>query len=253
MDYIIHAAVGCHKGKIRRNNEDNLYFDGKILPEMHNGLNHPMRKKVPADQNPVFCIFDGMGGEDCGERASYLAASTLSDTIRDTEGYLLNPREFLIAACDRMNEEVFAVSMQLEEGRMGTTVSCLYFTSDEVYACNLGDTKAYRLRDDVLFQLTKDHVEYQSPNAKSKPRLTQFLGIDPEELTLVPYIAKGELQKGDIYLICSDGLTDMVTNIEICAILKESISLKKCVEKLIDLANKNGGRDNITIILCRVE
>ncbi len=253
MDYIIQAAAGCHKGRIRRNNEDNLYFDGKILPEIHSGLSHPVRKKASADQNPVFGVFDGMGGEENGERASYLAAMTFSNLIQDTKEYLVNPREFLASACETMNEAVLAESKQSEEGIMGTTASILYFTNDEVYACNLGDTKAFRLRDNMLIQLTKDHVEYQSENAKTKPRLTQYLGIDPEELTIVPYIAKGELQEGDIYLICSDGLTDMVSNIEICAILKESISLKRCVEKLIDLANKSGGKDNITIILCRVE
>ena len=82
--------------------------------------------------------------------------------------------------------------------------------------------------------------------------LTQHLGIDREEMEIEPYIAKGELQEGDIYLLCSDGLTDMLSNFEIFSLLRNHKNMDECATALIRAALEKGGLDNITVLLCKV-
>ena len=87
---------------------------------------------------------------------------------------------------------------------------------------------------------------------KKKAPLIQYLGMDPEEILIEPFIAKGDLKKGDQYLLCSDGLTDMLTNFEIADIMLNSPDAATCAENLIRAALEHGGRDNITVIVCRI-
>lgn len=257
MYNVIEAACGCDTGRIRRNNEDNFFFDGCISEEVHNGLAHPLYETLALTKPTCFAVFDGMGGEECGERASFLAAETLKThlPIHLTPSVPLRP--FWEQICQEMNEHICREAKILSCGRMGTTMVGLLFRGNEVYMCNIGDSRAFRLRDHELLQLSKDHT-FVAPPAypgapKWKPYLSQFMGIFPEELVLQPYISKGELRKGDQYLICSDGLTDMLTNIDICTILQEYSRADTCVDELIKCALEKGGRDNITAILCRVK
>jgi len=257
MKYKIEASCGCHIGRIRSNNEDNFYFNGRILQQDHISLRHPACQQFTTDTDVILAVFDGMGGEEHGEIASFVAANTMMDCHKALQRYIKSPRDFLKESCDEMNERICKKAKELNTTRMGSTVVSLFFSSDEIYSCNIGDSKAFRMRDGELLQLSQDHIDFlplpgmEAP--KRKPRLSQHLGIPSEELRLVPYIAKGELKAGDLYLICSDGLTDMLSNVEICAILKESNNIKECVDKLIEKALSNGGKDNITLILCRIQ
>ena len=134
---------------------------------------------------------------------------------------------------------------------MGTTMVSLYFSNRNVYVCNLGDSRAYRLRNGEFLQLSEDHIA-KTPYSNIKAPLIQYLGFDSEDVEIEPYIARGEINNEDIYLICSDGLTDMLTNFEICDIILQSNGLENGVEKLIQAALNHGGNDNITIIMCKV-
>ena len=255
MTYKIEAAVGGNKGRIRSNNEDNLFFAGKTLEQENEGLRRAVGQRFSTDSEVCFCVFDGMGGEESGEGASYTAARAMKEYFDTAKEYIRSPRQTFTELCVQMNDAVCKEAESLEYGRMGTTMVSLLFALDEVYVCNIGDSRAFRLRDNEWLQLSQDHTERLPVNVderKHKPRLTQHLGIFPDELTLEPYIAKGDLRRGDQYLLCSDGLTDMLTNVEICAVLKEEKRTKRCAERLIDLAIEHGGRDNITVILCRV-
>ena len=256
MTYRIEAAAGCNKGRIRSNNEDNLFFAGKTLEQENEGLRRAVGQRFSTDSEVCFCVFDGMGGEESGEVASYTAARAMKEIFEESRDYLSSPKKTLERICMRMNEAVCNTAESLEYVRMGSTMVSLLFVMDEVYMCNIGDSRAFRLRDNEWLQLSQDHTERLPANMdekKHKPRLTQHLGISPDELTLEPYIAKGDLRRGDQYLLCSDGLTDMLTNVEICALIKEERNTKKCVERLINLALEHGGRDNVTAILCRVK
>ena len=101
-------------------------------------------------------------------------------------------------------------------------------------------------------QISEDHVESRTGRAHRKAPLTQHLGIDPEDMLIEPYIAKGELKKGDMYLLCSDGLTDMLSNFEISCPMHDSKRVDECAGQLIQAALEKGGRDNITVIVCRI-
>ena len=253
--FLLDVACACHTGKIRSNNEDNLYFDGKILEEIHSGLGKGIAKSILLSESSAFAVFDGMGGEESGEKASYEAAARFAEVLKDKQDFLVRPRDLLNDVCLQMNGAVLQASEKLPFGRMGSTVVSLLFSRDEVHVCNLGDSRAFRLRDKELMQLTQDHVEMLPAYAdgqKRKPALSQYLGVRPEELTLEPYIAKGELRSGDQYLLCSDGLTDMVRNVEICSILEREDNTLDCVDALVRAALQGGGKDNITVILCRV-
>ena len=152
----------------------------------------------------------------------------------------------------QINNAVIAKRKEFCTEHMGSTMVALCFSNHYVYACNLGDSRAYRLRNGELLQLSKDHVEKNmTPQGKKAP-LTQHLGIDPEEYMIEPHIAKGELKRDDQYLLCSDGLTDMLTNLEIDQIMSEAFSAEECVQNLVDAALEKGGKDNVTAIVCRI-
>ena len=113
-----------------------------------------------------------------------------------------------------------------------------------------GDSRAYRLREGEFLQLSKNHVDLRE--GEKKGPLTQHLGIRPDDYLIEPYIAKGELRHGDQYLLCSDGLTDMLTNVEIDGIMSDTITATECAQRLVDAALEKGGRDNVTAIVCRI-
>ena len=123
-------------------------------------------------------------------------------------------------------------------------------TKKEITLCNIGDSKIFRFSDGKLEQISKDHVALME--FAVKPPLTQNLGIPSTEFVIDPYLAQGKYNDGDIYLICSDGLTDMVTNREIADELANN-PFSEALNNLLNKALENGGRDNITIILCKIE
>lgn len=252
VGFTIQAACFCSTGLIRKNNEDNFYFDGKTLEEINNGLAYPLSMCGELTDGLCMSVFDGMGGENYGETASFTAAHEMRSVRRGIADLFLTREEYLNRMVLQLNLAVVAAAKALGTNRMGSTMAALYFTARNTYVCNLGDSRAYRLRDGELLQLTKDHVTSRPQKEGKKAPLTQYLGIDPDELQLEPYISKSALQKGDGYLICSDGLTDMVSGTEIADILSGSTDVEKCVRQLVAAAHAHGGRDNITAIVCQI-
>lgn len=252
MKYTIQAACGCHIGKIRKNNEDNFFFGGKCLEEINNGLKHPAW--IEEDLKNGFCVavFDGMGGENFGELASYAAARQLQLTERSLRDFLIPEKKYLEQLTRQLNDAVVREQQKMCTDKMGSTMVCLYLSGRYAYVCNVGDSRAYRLRDGEFLQLSCDHVEKRPGRDQKKAALTQHLGFGSEEIEIEPYIAKGELKKGDTYLLCSDGLSDMLTNFEITDIMLSCEDAEDCVRKLIDSALQHGGRDNITAIVCKL-
>lgn len=252
MDLFLDAACYCNTGRVRKNNEDNFFFDGRCLEAINKGLKHPVTMMKPLRGEECLAVFDGMGGENYGELASFAAADCMQRMTRGNTDYYIPERKFLEKMCGCINEAVLEKQREMRIDRMGSTMVALYFSHDYVYLCNLGDSRAYRLRDREFMQLSVDHVEKNAAQAGKKAPLTQHLGIDPEEFLIEPYIAKGELKHGDQYLLCSDGLTDMLSNLEIDAIMTASDGPAECVKKLVDAALEKGGKDNVTVIICRI-
>lgn len=252
MRYTIQAACGCNTGKMRKNNEDNFFFEGKCLERENNGLKHPVSMDNSLKNGLCFAVFDGMGGEHFGEYASYAAARCLQLIEKKISDYFISPNIYLERIAEQLNKAVVDTQKEMCTDRMGTTMVSIYFSGRYIYVCNIGDSRAYRLRGKEFLQLSMDHVEKRPYGNSRKAPLTQYLGFGTEEIMLEPYIAKGEIQRGDMYLLCSDGLTDMLTNFEISDIMLRHLDMESCVQELIQVAVEHGGRDNITIILCRI-
>lgn len=252
MKFTIQAACGCNMGKVRKNNEDNFFFNGKCLEKINDGLKHPVGIEDKLKTGFCVAIFDGMGGENFGELAAYAAARQMQLTQRNLSDFLIPEKKYLERLTQQLNEAVTEAQKQMLTDKMGSTMVCLYFSGRYVYVCNVGDSRAYRLRDGEFFQLSQDHIEKRPGREGKKAALTQHLGFESDEIEIEPYIAKGALKRGDIYLLCSDGLSDMLTNFEICDIMLKSEDAESCVQSLIDAALEHGGRDNITAIICKL-
>ena len=252
MSYLIDAACLCNIGKVRKNNEDNFFFDDRCMEVDNDGLKHPVTMKKRLGKEVCVSIFDGMGGENFGEYASFAAADCMQNMTRKLKDYFIPERKFLNSMCMKINDAVVAKREELCTDHMGSTMVALYFSHGYAYVCNVGDSRAYRLRDGEFLQLSVDHIEKRDGQTNKKAPLTQHLGISPDDFLIEPYIAKGELRHGDQYLLCSDGLTDMLTNIEIDEILTTTTTVEYCVQKLVDTALEKGGKDNVTVIVCRI-
>ena len=249
----LRAACGCHQGKKRNNNEDNLYFDGSYM----NSDNSIEKTVLSLDDDGFFCVFDGMGGGDYGEVASYTASKTTKEFLET--GTNINPCDItpsLTKMCEVVNQAVYEAGEKLGSSRMGSTLVGLYFHEGQAWVCNLGDSRCYFLRDGRMKQISEDHTdeEFMKENGITgrKPYLTQYLGIDPDEMTIVPSIKSYVLNRGDRFLICSDGVTDMVDDQTICNNLARYQDPDECVEALIQAALDGGGKDNITAIVLEV-
>ncbi|MGH2956392.1 MAG: Stp1/IreP family PP2C-type Ser/Thr phosphatase, partial [Solirubrobacterales bacterium] len=205
-------------------------------------------------QAPVFAVADGMGGAQAGEVASRIAAGAFEqglDAEASAEGQL---REIAQEA----NREIHELA-QKDSSRagMGTTLTAALLRDDEVAFGHVGDSRAYVLRDGELKRLTKDHslveelrrqgrlTDEQAEEHPQRSIITRALGPEPKvNVDTMTFPAKD----GDVFLLCSDGLTTMVSDEEITAILLESRNLRSAVNKLVDSANRRGGRDNITAV-----
>ncbi|MBR4308131.1 MAG: serine/threonine-protein phosphatase [Oscillospiraceae bacterium] len=244
MHYKIRYECLSHIGNVRKMNQDNFVCSGQYMAPGGAPLSFLPGGMKDSKDNAVFGIFDGMGGQECGEMAAWIAAKHASEIQPGKY-----PGEELFHFCHKANREICAYAEEQGVMAMGTTAALLVFTPKGITLCNLGDSKIYRLRKGSLDQLSEDHVANFSYGRKAP--LTQNLGIPPEILTIEPYLAQGNCYYGDQYLLCSDGLTDMVSAEEIREILCTS-KPKEAMKLLLDKALARGGRDNITIILCEI-
>ena len=225
-------------------NQDNFICEGRYTELDGPGFFAPFFGRACADKKRLFGIFDGMGGEECGEVASYIAAVCASKIKlgRDTEAEALR-------FCKEANAAICEYASKHSVACMGTTAAAIITEKDKAVVFNVGDSRIFRFDGDTLAQISVDHVAVSS--FKRKPPLLQFLGIPETEMIIEPHIATHELLCGDRYLICSDGLTDMVEEKDIAQIIKDTPT-EKAAEALLERALQNGGRDNITVILLSV-
>ena len=196
-----------------------------------------------------FALADGMGGHQAGEVAAKETLNHLTLSIQDKKRPktpCLEFISFLKKAIQSANTHVFEMSLLHEKFKgMGTTLCLLYLHEDGVIYAHVGDSRIYRYRRGELKQLTQDHA-LASP---LKNVITRAIGTSKKVL---PEIASATAKAGDIFFMCSDGLTDFVSEKEIENILFHSTSLKKIVKKLIEKAKEKGSNDNITILMIKV-
>jgi serine/threonine protein phosphatase PrpC len=222
-------------GRQRQGNEDNLFV-----------------------RAPLFAVADGMGGAQAGEVASEMAVESFSSGL--PEG---SPSDGLRHIIERANRAIHDRSRtEAKTAGMGTTVTAAYVGEREVTIAHVGDSRAYLLRDGDLTRLTRDHslvgelvergklTEEQAEMHPQRSVITRALGSEPDvEVDIEVYQARA----GDVFMLNSDGLTSMVQEPRVKQILEASGSLEQAGRELIAAANEAGGRDNITVILFRLE
>lgn len=252
MTYHINYAYACHAGRVRQNNEDNFWCCGEILPAKNDGVEGIRTGICLRESFPVMAVFDGMGGESQGEMAAYLASEALGRFYQSKRKDLKKqPEKFLEDACFAMNEAVCRYEEQNRITAMGTTLAMITFGKKNLYICNLGDSRVYELEEGTLRQISRDHVVGGFHYGKAP--LTQFLGVPEEEMKLEPAVSVFAYQDQKRYLLCSDGVTDMLSDQEIEEILRRDQNVEDAVEELLNRVLEKGARDNTTIILCEVE
>lgn len=245
MRYEISYSCTSHTGNLRSINQDNFICNKQYMNSDASGVTLPLSGNVISATPTLFGVFDGLGGEECGEIASYIAAKNAS---------CFTPHKDSIASlkslCEVANDEICRYMKDNLISSMGTTAAMLLFDKKNITVCNIGDSKVFYISDKKIRQVSFDHV---SPTVYGKkPPLFQSLGISRDEMVIEPYFCKGEYISGDKYLICSDGLTDMVGIDEIKNIINEK-SINNATSSLLEKALENGGRDNITIILLEIK
>lgn len=234
-------------GRVRQNNEDSVAFDEAT----HLGV-----------------LADGMGGYNAGEIASSMATAYIKSELTR---WLLDAgrqpdigqvRHAIEVCVDYANHAIFDASRTNPQyAGMGTTLVVGVFQDARLMLGHIGDSRCYRLRANELLQITKDHSLLQeqidagwltpeeAATAPNRNLVTRALGI--EDMAMLE-LNEHRVEVGDMYLMCSDGLSDMVEDAAIAEILQNGPSLAQRAAALIALANENGGRDNITVLLTEV-
>lgn len=242
-------------GKIRQNNQDNFYANGYLKSKddaeaTFSGLSE--------EACQLFAVCDGMGGEEDGETAAFLALDHLRHY--DKEDFKNNWKDYI----ERANQ-IICQYQDEHNIRMGTTFAGVSVSLSGVLAVNVGDSRIYRIRKNRIWQISRDHNQYQAMTEagikadketmkRAKNRLTQCLGISEERVRLQPHVVyAGPAESGDVYLICSDGLYGALSEQQIIRSVSKVTEGKEGVaEELVKSAEKYGSRDNITAVVAYI-
>jgi protein phosphatase len=253
LSQAIEIASCTDPGIVRSHNEDSIAADAS---------------------KGLVVLADGMGGYNAGEVASGMATTVITTELQHLledcpphQSDPLNGRPYaerlLREQIEKANTSIFqAAQSQPQYAGMGTTLVAAVFYDNKAMIAHIGDSRVYRLRDDVFEQVTKDHsllqeqidsgmiTPEQARFSQNKNLVTRALGIDP---TVEPEIREYDTKPGDVWLLCSDGLNDMVSDEDIGLTVQTlSANLKLAAQQLVQMANDNGGRDNVSVILVRV-
>lgn len=235
-------------GLLRQNNEDFW----RLLPEVN-----------------LYVLADGMGGHRAGEVASQVAVESLCEIFQKlyearTEDFTFEDAQDLVrVAIEQTNGIVYKLGRSSKDlWGLGTTLCCLYFHPQGVIYAHVGDSRIYLLRQQKLMQITSDHSlfrhlvkigkleEEQSTDFMYKNVITKAIGA---ELFVEPTIRKTEVHLNDIFLMCSDGLSDLLTEEEIRETLIKPIDLKEMSHELVANALAKGGHDNVTVVITKIQ
>lgn len=231
-------------GKKRKINQDYVFYKSDTIGNLPN----------------LFIVADGMGGHKAGDYASKFCVEFFTKQI--TESSQTSPIVMIEEAIKNTNDELYKKSKEQKELEgMGTTFVVATISNSEMYVANIGDSRLYVISKEIR-QITEDHSlvqamvktgELNKDEAKEHPNkniITRALGVNE---TVEPDVFEVELEEGDIVLMCSDGLTNMLEDNTIEKVVRENADdLQTASETLVKLANQNGGKDNITVIIVKV-
>ena len=262
----VHVFGRTDVGRTREHNEDAF-----VVCDLETGnatLQPEVRTHVQGARGTLFMVADGMGGAAAGELASAMATdvvlSELDARWRRAAG--TSAETFVIAlkaATEAANARIHRFAIEHPENRgMGTTATIAGLLGDQLYLAQVGDSRAYLVRDGVAVQITKDQslmqklieagelTEEEAEVSERRNIILQAIGPEP---TVKVDLTQQQLRRGDVLLLCSDGLSGQMHATDIATIATDSTDLVQLCKRLIDLANENGGPDNITVIAARAD
>ena len=209
------------------------------------------------DRLGLFIVADGVGGHFGGEVASALAVETVREVVSHPKATEFRPRDVLAQAYEEASHRIYDRATQEPKlNGMGTTMVLAYVRENKIYIANVGDSRAYLYRKPFLWQITEDHslineqirlgmmTEEQARKLIGKNVITRSVGFERD---VFPDLLEREISSGDVYLFCSDGLSGMVPDNEICNLLNLN-SMEKATAMLIQKALDHGGDDNVTLV-----
>ncbi len=260
--FFLQAHAVSDRGKVRTNNEDNFFADGVCNPDPQQGGNIPVEKTKL--RHHVFAVCDGMGGESYGEIASQIAVKTMKEhyaALKKAHGIRLE--QAVNRFTTTVNNRICDMIAERQCGNSGTTLAMLCFQEDRAFPFYIGDSRIYLYDGFDLYALTKDqtlanqmllrgvYTPEQAEMSYDRNKLLHFLGEDKDgrglQATAQPPI---QLQRGMRFLLCSDGLTDMCSDLTIYEIM--SMPGVDYAQALVDTALEAGGSDNVTAIVIEI-
>jgi PPM family protein phosphatase len=265
-EIVVNVFARTDVGRTREHNEDTFLVAD--LTAMRTTLQEDVRTHTPGNRGSLFMVADGMGGAAAGEIASAMATDTV---LRELETrWSQSPNDdsetfarALKAAAESANARIHRYAAEHPENRgMGTTATIAGFLGDTLYLVQVGDSRAYLVRDGVARQLTKDQSlmqklveagEMTAEEAEVSERRNIILqALGPEPMVKVD-LTYQQVRRGDTLVLCSDGLSGQMRGEDIARIVSGTQDLAVACKRMIDLANENGGPDNITVVAVRFE
>ena len=259
MSIKLRAAVLSGCGCVRKNNEDAFYFNGRFAELTDMNKEHQYTDDMDIN-TALFAVCDGIGGRNHGEIASFTTVKRLSECqiSLKTQGF----EQTMLDWTEKISVQVDILS----EGG-GCTMALVYFDDDCVRIAHIGDSRVYRWHKGLLTQLTKDHSKIQllmdagiltSVQAKKHPdrhMINRYIGMkqDEDRTCMLEFGLPMPICKGDRYLICSDGVTDMLDHMQIADLVEKSKNAEDCAQTIYHQALMAGGRDNTTILTVEIE
>jgi protein phosphatase len=247
----VHVWGDTHPGQLREINEDSYY-----CPTKQTKSYKKIDQATLSSKGYLLIVADGIGGSDLGQRASREVVQSLRDVFYETP-LAGTPDQRLYHAVQYANDSLYQMRTRNPAlGQAGSTVVAAVVQNNYLYVANAGDSRAYLIRDGQASQRTKDHTLIAEKVARGLPPAETDKGVITRSLGEKPtmpadlYTATA-LQDGDAVLLCSDGLTDLVTDEELAKIISDNPP-QKAVEKLVKLANQRGGPDNITVVIAQI-
>ncbi|MFN0063475.1 MAG: Stp1/IreP family PP2C-type Ser/Thr phosphatase [Myxococcaceae bacterium] len=249
----------------------------EVSGQTHVGMkrNHNEDSYLLMPEERLFCVADGMGGHSSGEIASRIAVEEIAEFFRFTAKDHDATWPFKMEKGKNYDENRLAVGIKLANTRifersntdpryrgMGTTLVCIHFTPDAAYVGHVGDSRVYTFRNGILMQLTEDH-SLLNDYMKAKKMTPEEIEAFPHKNVIVRAlgmkdtvqvdVSRVDPKPGDVFLLCSDGLSGMVPDSQITEVLNSTSDLDRACEQLIGLANAAGGNDNVTCVLTRYQ
>ena len=231
-------------GQKRANNQDYIFYTSDKIGNLPN----------------LFIVADGMGGHNAGDKASSVATSKFVEFVQSSQ--LTHIKDIMTTGIKEINEIVHKMSLEHEDmSGMGTTFVAAVIQDGTLYVVNIGDSRAYIVNEEMIEKVTVDHslveemlisgqiTEEEAHNHPKRNRITRAIGVSD---TVVVDLFEVPLKPNDYVLMCSDGLSNMITNHEIKDMLLDELTLEQKVENLIAISNKNGGDDNISAIVIKL-